>query len=238
MLIEEYKMKLLKKTLKPARNNAKRLETQSGIATALLVGLIAFFLIFVAVGVYAVNNYNVWIAHGITAGMNAVIKGSAIPEQEKAEVTQIISQLKEGYLAEEITMAELGLVLEAIGGCPALPIGLVVQFEQSYVEPSGLNRDEKMAARLHLNRLARGLADGRIDWSVIEETLDPISDPGADGNQKLRSPDRVSDTEILEVLVTAKEIADEAEISEEMIEVDISDEFKKSVEEALGRSLV
>jgi hypothetical protein len=231
-------MKLHKKRLNPARSNAIGLKTQSGIATALLVGLIAFFLIMVAVGVYAVNNYNVWIAHGITAGMNAVINGSAIPEQEKAEVTEIISQLKEGYLAEEITMAELGLVLEAIGGCPALPIGLVVQFEQSYVEPSGLNRDEKMAARLHLNRLARGLADGRIDWSVIEEILDPISDPGADGNQNLRSPDLVSDTEILEVLVTAKEIADEAEISEEMIEVDISDEFKKSVEEALGRSLV
>ena len=231
-------MKLHKKRLNPARSNAIGLKTQSGIATALLVGLIAFFLIMVAVGVYAVNNYNVWIAHGITAGMNAVINGSAIPEQEKAEVTEIISQLKEGYLAEEITMAELGLVLEAIGGCPALPIGLVVQFEQSYVEPSGLNRDEKMAGRLHLNRLARGLADGRIDWSVIEEILDPISDPGADGNQNLRSPDLVSDTEILEVLVTAKEIADEAEISEEMIEVDISDEFKKSVEEALGRSLV
>ena len=231
-------MKLLNKTLKPEQGNAKGLETQSGIATALLVGLIAFCLIFVAVGVYAVNNYNVWIAHGITAGMNAVINNSAIPEQEKAEVTQVISQLKEGYLAEEITMAELGLVLEAIGACPALPIGLVVQFEQSYVEPSGLNRDEKLAARLHLNRLARGLADGLIDWSVTEQILDPISDPGADGNQKLRSPDLVSDTEILEVLVTAREIADEAGISEEMIEVDISDEFKKSVDEALGRSLV
>jgi len=231
-------MKIIINSLKTGPSCFMGFKTQSGIATALLVGLIAFSLIFVAVGVYAVNNYNVWIAHGITAGMNAVIKGSAIPKQEKAEVTQIISQLKEGYLAEEITMAELGLVLEAIGGCPALPIGLVVQFEQSYVEPSGLNRDEKIAAGLHLNRLARGLADGRIDWSVIEEILDPISDPGADGNQKLRSPDRVSDTEILEVLVTAKEIADEAEISEEMIEIDISDEFLKSVEEALGRSLV
>jgi hypothetical protein len=231
-------MKLLNKTLKPKPGNVKGLETQSGIATALLVGLIAFCLILVAVGVYAVNNYNVWIAHGITAGMNAVINNSAIPEQEKAEVTQVISQLKDGYLAEEITMAELGLVLEAIAACPALPIGLVVQFKRSYVEPSGLNRDEKMAARLHLNRLARGLTDGRIDWSVIEQILDPISDPGADGNQKLRSPDLVSDTEILEVLVTAREIADEAGISEEMIEVDISDEFKKSVDEALGRSLV
>jgi len=224
--------------LRAAHSNFMGLKTQSGIATALLVGLIAFLLIMVAVGVYAVKNYNVWLAHGITAGMNALINNSDIPEQDKAEVTQIISRLKEGYLAEEITMAELGLVLEAIGSCPALPIGIVVQFEQSYVEPSGLNRDEKMAARLHLNRLARGLADGRIDWSVSEQILDPISDPGEDGRQNLRPPERVSDTEILEVLVTAREIADEAGISEEMIQIDISDEFLKSVEEALGRPLV
>ena len=230
-------MKFINRMLKSEPNRVKGFKSQSGIATALLVGLIAVFLIFVAVGVYAAKNYNVWIAHGITAGMNALINGSAIPEQEKAEVTGIISQLKEGYLAEEITMAELGLVLEAIGSCPALPIGLVVQFEQSYVTPSGLSEDEKIAAALHLNRLARGLADGRIDWAVSEQILGPISDPGQDGKQHLRSPELVTDHEILEVLVTAKEIADEAEILEEMLAIDISDEFLKSVETALGRSL-
>jgi hypothetical protein len=213
------------------------LKSQTGIATALLVGLIAFVLIIVAVGVWAAKNYNVLIANGITAGMNAVINGSDIPEEEKAEVTLIITRLKEGYLAEEITMAELGLVMEAMGSCPALPIGLVVQFEQSYVTPSGLGSEEKEAAGLHLNRLARGLADGRIDWAVIEQILDPISDTKADGSKELRSPDLVSDHEILEVLVTAKEIADEAGISEEMVHIDISDEFLKSVEHALGRSL-
>lgn len=230
-------MKIRNITQNSEPDNVNGLDTQAGIATALLVGLVAFVLIIVAVGVYAAKHYNVWIANGITAGMNAVINNSDIPEEEKAEVTRIISRLKEGYLAEEITMAQLGLVLEEIGTCPALPIGLVVQFEQSYVTPSGLNADEKMAARLHLNRLARGLADERIDWAVIEQILDPISDTGADGKKNLRSPDRVTDHEILEVLVTAKEIADEAEISEEMIEIDISDEFQKSVEHALGRSL-
>jgi len=231
-------MKFINRALKSEPNRVEGLKSQAGMATALLVGLIAVFLIFVAVGVYAAKNYNVWIAHGITAGMNALINGSAIPEQEKEEVTEIISHLKEGYLAGEITMAELGLVLEAIGTCPALPIGLVVQFEQSYVTPSGLSEDEKMAAALHLNRLARGLADGRIDWAVSEQLLDPISDPGQDGKQHLRSPELVTDHEILEVLVTAKEFADEAEISEDLIEIDISDELRKSVEEALGRSVV
>lgn len=230
-------MEIPNKALKPERSNVKGLKSQSGIATALLVGLIAVVLIFVAVGVYAAKNYKVWIADGITAGMNALINGSDIPEEEKADVIRIISQLKEDYLAQEISIAELGLVLEAIGTCPALPIGLVVQFEQSYVVPSGLSAEEKMAAGLHLNRLARGLSDGRIDWSVSEQLLAPISDPGEDGKRHLRSPGLVSDHEILGVLVTAKNFADEAEISEEMIEIDISDEFLKSLEGALGRSL-
>jgi hypothetical protein len=230
-------MKFTNRTRKPGPNRARGLKSQTGIATALVVGFMAFLFILVAIGVYAAKNYNVWIAHGITAGMNALINSSAITEQEKAEVTGIISQLKEGYLADEITMAELGLVLEAIGSCPALPIGLVVQFEQSYVTPSGLSDVEKKAAALHLNRLARGLANGSIDWAVIEQILAPISDAGQDGKQHLRTPELVSDHEILEALITAKELADEAQISEEIIEIDISEEFQKSVEAALGRSL-
>ena len=212
-------------------------KSQSGIATALLVGLIAFILIILAAGVWAAKNYKVVIASGITAGMNVVINSSDLPEEEKAEVTRIITRLKEGYLTDDITMAELGLVMEAMGSCPALPIGLVIQFEQSYVAPSGLGNEEKEAAGLHLNRLARGLADGRIDWAVIDQLLDPISDTKADGNKELRPPELVSDNEILQVLVTAKEFADRAEISEELVNVDISDEFLKSVEQALGRPL-
>jgi hypothetical protein len=72
----------------------------------------------------------------------------------------------------------------------------------------------------------------------VKKKLDPISDTKADGSKELRSPDLVSDHEILEVLVTAKEFADGAEISEEFVNIDISDEFLKSVEQALGRTLV
>jgi len=237
-ILNKFKMKHHPQSPKQKQVFAVVANTQAGIATALVVGLIAVFLIVVAIGVFAVQNYNVWIAHGITAGMNAVINNSAIPEQEKSEVTRIISRLKQDYLAGEITLAELGLILEAIGRCPALPIGLVVQFEQSYVVPSDLNANEKKAAGLHLNRLARGLADGRIDWSVSGELLAPISDPGEDGKQVLRSPDLVSGDEIREVVVIAKHFADEAGISEVMIDIDISDEFKKSVHMALGRSLI
>ena len=213
------------------------MKSQSGMATALLTAIIAMLVIFVAAGVYAFKNRKIWIAHGITAAMNAVINNSELPSQEKSQVNEIIYQINQGYLAGEISAAELGLVFESMAKCPALTIGLVTQFEQSYVVPSGLSTAEKLSADTNLNRVARGLSNGKIGWEIVETILAGISDTGADGTHHLKAPGQVTDEEIRAVLVDVKNAADEAGISEMKVEIDISDEFKKSVEEALGRSL-
>lgn len=137
-------------------------KSQSGMATALLVTILSIFVIFVAAGVYAYKNRQIWIAHGITAAMNAVINNSGIPSQDKSQLIEIIYQVNQGYLAGEITTAELGLIFESMARCPALTIGLVIQFEQTYVVPSGLSSTEKLTADTDLNRLARGLSSGEI----------------------------------------------------------------------------
>ena len=64
--------------IKPSQKQIKSAgwNAQSGMATALLITIIALFVIFVAAGVYAVKNRQIWIAHGITAAMNAVINKS------------------------------------------------------------------------------------------------------------------------------------------------------------------
>jgi hypothetical protein len=59
---------------------------QSGMATALLITIIALFVIFVVAGVYAVKNRLIWIAHGIAAAMNAVINKSGLPSPEKSQI--------------------------------------------------------------------------------------------------------------------------------------------------------
>ena len=212
-------------------------KSQSGLATALLIAIITFVVIFVAAGVYAVKNRQIWIAHGITAAMNAVINNSALPSQEKTQISEIIYQINQGYLAEEISTAELGLIFEGMAKCPALTIGLVTQFEQSYVASSGLSSAEKLAADTDLNRLARGLSNGQISWEITETILAGISELGEDGQHHLKAPAEVSVEEIRAVLGAVKNAADDAGISEHKVEIDISDEFKKSVEEALGRSL-
>jgi hypothetical protein len=225
--------------IRPSHKQIKSagLNTQSGMATALLIAIIALLVIFVAAGVYAVKNRQIWIAHGITAAMSAVINKSGLPSQEKSQVTELIYQINQGYLAGEISAAELGLIFEGLAKCPALTIGIVTQFEQSYVMPSGLGNAEKLSADTHLNRLARGLSNGKVGLEIAETILAGISDIGEDGTHHLKAPGEVSDEEIRAVLVAVKNAADEAGISEIKIEIDISDEFKKSVEQALGRSL-
>lgn len=212
-------------------------KSQSGMATALLVTILSIFVIFVAAGVYAYKNRQIWIAHGITAAMNAVINNSGIPSQDKSQLIEIIYQVNQGYLAGEITTAELGLIFESMARCPALTIGLVIQFEQTYVVPSDLSSTEKLTADTDLNRLARGLSSGEIGWEIVETILAGISEIGEDGKHHLKAPNEISDEEIREVLLAVKYAADEAGISQNKVEIDISDEFKKSVEEALGRSL-
>jgi hypothetical protein len=229
-------MKYHAKRLKRNYANFAQIKNDQGVATGCMVVVIAVILIFVASGVYVANNYQTWLAHGIAAGMHALIDNSDLPQHEQSEISEIIDQLKTDYLMEKISPAELGLILEGIGSSPALPIGLVIQFEQSYVAPSGLNSDEKMLAGLNLNRLARGISGNQIGWENVDEILAPISDPDEDGNQHLRAPDRVSDDDIREVLTTVQEVVDEAGISMEKVEIDISEEFKKSVEDALGRT--
>jgi hypothetical protein len=213
------------------------MKNHSGIANALLITIIAILVIFVAAGVYAVKNRQIWIAHGITAAMNAIINKSGLPPQEKSQVTEIIYQINQDYLSGEISAAELGLIFKGMAECPALTIGLVTQFEHSYVLPSGLNKVEKLTADKDLNRLAMGLSNGQISWQISETILAEISDLGEDGNHHLRGPGEVSDEDIRAVLVAVKNAADEAGIPEIEAQVDISDEFKKSVEKALGRSL-
>ena len=223
----------------PKKNNiAAVVESQAGLATAILIAIVSVVVIFVAAGVYAVKNRQIWIAHGITAAMNAVIKNSRLPTQEKTQVTDIIYRINKGYLRGEITAAELGLIFEGMAKCPALTIGLVIQFEQTYVTPSDLSNNEKTAANNELNRLAHGLSNGKIGWQITETILNRISYPDEDGRYHLKAPSQVSDAEIRQVITAVKDAADKAGIPEQRIEIDISDEFQKSVEAALGRSLL
>lgn len=217
--------------------NTSLFHRREGFATGCLIAVIVVVLIIVGGGIYVAKNFKSWAAAGITAAMSIMIEESDLPDVEKSEIVEILNQVKEEYLAGDISLEELGQILEAMADCPAIAMGIVVQFEASYVESSNLSDGEKNDAKLALNRFAQGLTSGVIGWEEIEGIIAPISETDAEDDQTLKEPGRVTDDEIREVLAAVKLAADHAGIPGQLLEIDISESFRKTIEQALARPL-
>jgi hypothetical protein len=223
--------------MNPTHKNSGLITQRHGFATGCLIAIIVVLLLIVGGGIYVAKNFKSWAAAGITAAMSIMIEQSELPDVEKSEIIEILNQVKEEYLADDISLEELGIVLEAMADCPAIAMGIVVQFEGSYVETSNLSDGEKNDARLALNRFAQGLTNGVIGWEEIEGIVAPISETNAEGDITLKDPARVTDDEIREVLAAVKLAADRASIPEQLLEIDISESFRQTIEQALARPL-
>jgi len=211
---------------------------QQGIAGGCLIAIALVIIIFVSAGIYVARNYRAWAAKAITLAMTAVISESDLPLEEKVEIIDILDLVKDNYIAGYIELAELGTIFEAMAGCPALAIGMVVQFEASYVKDSGLGETEKAEARLHLNRFAQGLINDSINWGELDDVTEPILEFKGDSERTLKPPGQCSIDEIRQVLSNVKAAADQQKIPMQLVEIDISDEFLRTIEGALGRALV
>ncbi|MGD8522410.1 MAG: hypothetical protein PVF56_14785 [Desulfobacterales bacterium] len=221
----------------PTPKNSGLISQRQGFATGCLIAIIVVALLIVAGGIYVAKNFKSWAAAGITAAMSMMIEQSELPDEEKSEIVEILNQVKEEYLADDISLEELGKILEDMVNCPAIAMGIVVQFEGSYVESSNLSDGEKTDAKLALNRFAQGLTSGVIGWEEIEAIVAPVSETNAEGDLTLKDPARVTDDEIREVLTAVKIAADRESIPEQLLEIDISESFRQTIEQALARPL-
>jgi hypothetical protein len=203
-----------------------------------VIAVIALVIIGLAgAGIYVARNYETLIAKGVTQAIRATISASALPQEAKAEIIAIVEQLKQAYLAGEVTLDELQAVLKSIVASPVLTVGMITQFEESYVVPSALGAEEKQQAHLNLNRFAQGLCSKRIGWESVGKATGPISAMDASGKMRLKSPEECTPDEVRRVLSAIRSFSDQAKIPNTIVAIDISNEFKKSIEEALGRRL-
>lgn len=211
---------------------------QQGIASGCLIAIALVIIVIVGGGIYVSKNYRIWAAKAVTMAMSTVISKSDLPYEEKNEIKDILDVVRDEYLAGDIQLEELGTVLEAMASCPALSIGMVVQFEASYVTDSGLSETEIADARLHLNRFAQGLINDSINWSDLDDVTEPILAYVGDDDKTLKPPGECSTDEIRQVLANIKAAADQQNIPMKFVNIDISDEFLRTIEGALGRQLI
>jgi hypothetical protein len=160
------------------------------------------------------------------------IRESNLDEQEKEEVIVQVEGLVDRYKSGDITMDQLGRVMEELAQSPLMGVLVMVSIDGQYIQPSGLSTDEKEQAQRTMQRVLRGFLEDKIRQEELEEAMDYVTDRREDGSRDLK--DSVSDDDLRAFLSQLKERADAAEIPDEPFEVDISEEFGQAVERALA----
>lgn len=219
----------------------------------LLVGcgvVLAVLVILVAIGGYIVaTNWRSWTASTSTKMIDTMLTEAQIDPDEHAEIMLEIESVMERFENKEITVEEIGKIVEELAESPVIPAALVIALDKLYITTSGLPEEERVQARTDLTRFTQGLFDESIDPNAINGVLEPVVTNTPDDNDirlnltldqgggtitALRSADEVSDEELRTLIANAKSKADEAGVGENPEPIDLSDEIKKAIGIALG----
>jgi hypothetical protein len=212
----------------------KRHSARGSFLTGCLIALAVVVVLFVVGGVFVWTQWRGWTATGVVAVAEQVIEASELAEDQKQQIMGEIESLATDFKNKDITLEQLVEVGSAIGESPLLPVVAVMAAESRYVEGSGLTDEEKADARLQLQRLARGVYEDKITPDEAASAADEIMVRTND-NYQLADPETVDDEDLRQLTAELKAAADKANIPNEPFEIDIAAEFKKAIDEALGR---
>ena len=193
--------------------------------------LAGLLVIAIGIGVWVAFNWKGWAADASKAVTAQVVAQSSLSPEDKARIIKRIDQLADDFKSGKLSSEQAKKVLEQIGQSPLFPIAMVMAAEDKYVKPSGLSEDDKAAARLTLQRLARGAFEKKIPEADLQEVMQLLMQKQADGRQQLKQT--LTDAELTAFLEKAEEKADAATVPDEPFEVNIADELEKAIDRAL-----
>lgn len=210
---------------------------RGGVIQGCLIALGAILLLAIVGGVIVALNFKNWSADLTAAGMRAIIQESDLPASEKPEINAIIDEVRNDFKAGNITFEEIGTIFQGFETSPVLATGAALQFQAMYVATSKLSDEEKTAASVTFDRLAQAIANGNVKWNDLDEVLKPIAYDAGNNKIEFQKPSAVSDDEVRQVIGQAQAAADAAGVPADVPKIDLSDEFRRYIEEKLGRPL-
>ncbi len=195
----------------------------------LLAGMLVIALV---IGVWVALSWKGWVAETSKVVAAQVVAQSSLKPEDKVRITKRIDQLADDFKSGKVSSEQAVKVLSQIGQSPLFPIAMVMAAEEKYVKPSGLSADDKTAAQLTLQRLARGAFEKKIPEADLKEVMQLLMQKQADGQEQLKQT--LTDAELTAFLDKAKQKADTASVPDEPFEVDIADELEKAIDRALA----
>jgi len=195
----------------------------------LLAGLLTISIV---AGIWIALSWKDLAANASKAVTAQVVAQSSLKPEEKARIIKRIDQLADDFKSGKLSPEQAGKVLEQIAQSPLFPIALVMAADDKYVKPSGLSEDDKSAAKITLQRLARGAFEKKIAEADLNEVMQLLMQKQPDGRDQLKQ--FLTDAELTAFLEKAKQKADAAEVPNEPFDVNIADELENVIDRALA----
>jgi hypothetical protein len=224
-------------------------QSGSGCLWGLLIGCGGVLLVSVLLCVGAVwyiqQNAGKWVAGIVREGIVATINASEIPEGEKTEVIAQVDRVVNAYKKGDIDEKDLERLMKEFETSPAF---LMISFwgiETTHLEPSGLPDEEKEQGRRTIQRAFRGLCEKKISQQQFHSVMpQPQFDEDMAAEMEGEGDDppmalapqpggQLTDEEVRKLLADLKKLADDAGIPDEPFTIDIGEEVKKAVDQAL-----
>ncbi len=227
------------------QNVRKHIRRRGGVLGGCLIALAIVGVILIAGGIFVAMNWRGWASSGVNAIVEKGLEQSSIPEAEQQEVMAVVGSFTDEFEAGEISVEQFAKVVEKLTESPVMPAMIVMGIQESYLADSELTDEEKADGSKQLSRFVRGLSEEKISTTKIDDVTEPIHAAPGDTDKfpiqsnkfkiELKNPSKVTADELRAFLANAKAAADEADVPDEKIEIDWSDELQAAIDRGLGR---
>lgn len=188
-----------------------------GCSKVLGYGCLIVILMGVILGAVVWTQWRGWTADSLRSVAEEMIKRSDLPDAQSTRIRERINGLAEDFENGDVSTTQFGLAMGLLMQGPFF----VKIFHDEVVTRSGLSDDEKAEASLTLQRFARGVSEGSISTTDLQESASGAK------NQK------PSDDDIRAIIAECKTKADNAGIPEEPHEIDVAGSVDRAIERAL-----
>ncbi|MDQ7012466.1 MAG: hypothetical protein Q9O74_01055 [Planctomycetota bacterium] len=228
------------------QGSSKKVPRRGGVLGGCLVALAIVGVVLIAGGIYVATNWRGWASTGVNRLVETGLNQSSIPDAEQQEVMAVVGAFTDEFEAGDISVEQFIQVAEKLAESPVMPAMIVMGIQQSYLAESELTDEEKADGSKQLSRFVRGLSEEKISTTKIDDVTEPIHAAPGDAdmfaihsnnlNIELKNPSKVTADELRAFLANAKAAADEADVPDEKIEIDWSDELQAAIDRGLGRA--
>ncbi len=197
------------------------------------IGCLVMLLVLVLAGFFIVRNAKSLLVNVSQSAAHSVVDASHLSTEQKTALKKEITQLGDEVKAGDITVEQVGQVMEQLTEGPLLMVGMLHLLLNEHIKNSALSEAEKEAARKTVSRLCHGGLEGDITQEKLQQLMNQLGPTAADGNSAPRQEvkEQLTPEELAQVLEAAKRYADEAAVPDQMFDVDLASKLRQIIDE-------